>query len=77
MIVSRPVGNKAALVAATARHFRPEFILELRGQNIPISMDGRGPDKAKMERFWWALKYEDITIKKYVSVPQPEVRRST
>ena len=23
-----------------------------------------------MERFWWALKYEDIKIKEYVSLPQ-------
>jgi hypothetical protein len=35
-------------------------------------MDGRGRcrDNAKMERFWWALKYEDIKIKDYVSLPQ-------
>ncbi len=32
---------------------------------IAISMDGRGRcrDNAKMERFWWALKYEDIKLK--------------
>ena len=35
-------------------------------------MDGKGRclDNAKMERFWWALKYEDIKIKEYVSLPQ-------
>ena len=27
-------------------------------------------DNAKMERFWWVLKYEDIKIKEYVSLPQ-------
>lgn len=38
-----------------------EFIAELRTHGIQISMDGRGRclDNAKMERFWWALKYED------------------
>lgn len=49
-----------------------EFITELRGYNIRISMDGRGRclDNAKMERFWWALKYEDIKLEEYVSLPQ-------
>ena len=39
-----------------------EFIEELQRHNIQISMDGRGRcrDNAKMERFWWAVKYEDI-----------------
>ena len=47
-----------------------EFIAELRTHGIQISMDGRGRclDNAKMERFWWALKYEDIKIKEYVSM---------
>lgn len=49
-----------------------EFIAALREHNIRISMDGKGRclDNAKMERFWWALKYEDIKIKEYVSLPQ-------
>jgi putative transposase len=49
-----------------------EFIAVLRDHNIRISMDGKGRclDNAKMERFWWALKYEDIKIKEYVSLPQ-------
>ena len=49
-----------------------EFISELQKHNIQISMDGRGRcrDNAKIERFWWALKYEDIKIKDYVSLPQ-------
>ena len=35
-------------------------------------MDGKGRclDNAKMERFWWALKYENIKIMDYVSLPQ-------
>ena len=49
-----------------------EFLTELRNHGIQISMDGRGRclDNAKMERFCWALKYEDIKIKEYVSLPQ-------
>lgn len=49
-----------------------EFVSELKAHNIRISMDGRGRclDNAKMERFWWALKYEDIKIKEYASLPQ-------
>ena len=41
------------------------FVAELRAHGIQISIDGRGRclDNAKMERFWWALKYEDIKIK--------------
>ena len=49
-----------------------EFTDELRRHSIRISMDSRGRclDKAKMERFWWALKYEDIKIREYDSLPQ-------
>jgi putative transposase len=44
----------------------------LQQNEIQISMDGRGRcrNNAKIERFWWALKYEDIKIKDYVSLPQ-------
>ena len=49
-----------------------EFVGELRNYGVQISMDGRGRflDNAKMERFWWALKYEDIKIREYVSLQQ-------
>ena len=49
-----------------------EFIRELQKNGIQISMDGRRRcrDNAIMKRFWWALKYEDIKIKDYVSLPQ-------
>ena len=38
-----------------------EFVGELRNYGVKISMDGRGRclDNAEMERFWWALKYEN------------------
>lgn len=48
------------------------FTGELKKLGVRISMDGKGRclDNARMERFWWALKYEDIKIKEYVSLPQ-------
>jgi len=74
------------LQMAVERHGRPEifnsdqgsqftsseFTDELLRHSIRISMDGRGRclDNAKMERFWWALKYEDIKIREYDSLPQ-------
>ena len=44
----------------------------LTANGIRISMDGKGRclDNAKMERFWWSLKYEDIKIREYISIPQ-------
>ncbi len=49
-----------------------EFTDELKAYGIRISMDGRGrcQDNARMERFWWALKHEDIKLNDYVSLPQ-------
>ena len=49
-----------------------EFTDELKAYGLRISMDGRGRcrDNARMERFWWALKYEDLRIKEYKSLPQ-------
>ena len=49
-----------------------EFFGELRNYGVKISMDGRARclDNAKMKRYWWAVKYEDIKIKEYVSLPQ-------
>ncbi len=47
-----------------------EFVNALQEEGIQISMDGKGRclDNAKMERFWWALKYEDIKIQEYESL---------
>lgn len=49
-----------------------EFTETLKKLGIRISMDGRGRcrDNARMERFWWSLKYEDLKIHDYVSLPQ-------
>ena len=49
-----------------------ELAADLKEYGVKISMDGRGRchDNARMERFWWALKYEDILLKEYKSLPQ-------
>ena len=49
-----------------------EFIAELERLGIRISMDERDRcrDNAQKACFWLALKYEDINIKEYVSLPQ-------
>lgn len=47
-----------------------EFTKALKDYGIRISMDGRGRcrDNARMERFWWSLKYEDLLIRCYESM---------
>lgn len=49
-----------------------EFTKVLKRNKIKISMDGKGRclDNAKMERFWWSLKYENIYLNDYKSLPQ-------
>jgi putative transposase len=48
-----------------------DFTGELEAANIRISMDGRGRvfDNIFVERLWRSVKYEDIYIKEYRSVP--------
>ena len=47
----------------------------LESAGVAVSMDGRGraPDNVFVERLWRTVKYEDIYIKGYESVP--ELRR--
>lgn len=49
-----------------------EFTERLKAQEILISMDGRGRalDNAFIERLWRTLKYEDISLRDYQSVPE-------
>lgn len=49
-----------------------EFTSALKSYGIRISMDGVGRcrDNARMERFWWALKYEDLLIRCYESMQE-------
>jgi putative transposase len=48
-----------------------DFTGELEAANIRISMDGRGRvfDNIFVERLWRTVKYEDIYIKDYATVP--------
>jgi putative transposase len=52
-----------------------EFTTWLTREEIPMSMDGRGRalDNIFIERLWRSVKYEDIYLKDYATVPQLEV----
>jgi putative transposase len=49
-----------------------KFTGELEGRRIAISMDGRGRclDNIFVERLWRSLKYEEVYLKDYASVPE-------
>lgn len=49
-----------------------QFTGVLKAQGIAISMDGRGRalDNIFVERLWRSVKYEDIYLKGYVTVPE-------
>jgi putative transposase len=77
-----------ALEAALAKHGRPEvfntdqgsqftsegFLAPLIARGISISMDGRGRalDNVFVERLWRTVKYEDVYIKGYETLPQAQ-----
>jgi putative transposase len=48
------------------------FVRRLEAAGIRVSMDGRGRalDNVFVERLWRTVKYEDIYLKDYVSVPE-------
>jgi len=50
----------------------PVFTKVLRKRDILISMDGRGRalDNVFIERLWRSVKYEDIYLRDYASVPE-------
>jgi len=49
-----------------------DFINQLKQKNIQISMDGRGRamDNIFNERLWRSVKYEEVYLKDYQSVPE-------
>jgi len=53
----------------------PEFTGVLQVHHIAISMDGRGRwmDNVFIERLWKSVKYEDIYLKAYGSIPEARV----
>ena len=52
-------------------YFLPLNKVVLEAEQIAISMDGRGRcmDNIFIERLWRSLKYEDIYLKSYETVP--------
>ena len=76
----------AALREAMERYGQPEifntdqgaqftsadFVGELAGRKVRISMDGRGRylDNIFIERLWRSLKYEEVFIKAYGAVTE-------
>lgn len=51
-----------------------EFITVLKKNNIQISMDGRGRaiDNIFVERLWRSVKYENVYLKGYETIPEAE-----
>lgn len=49
-----------------------EWISELQKQGIQISMDGRGHwmDNVFIERLWRSLKYEELRLWSYQTIPE-------
>ena len=49
-----------------------EFAAALKSSNIKISMDGKGrwTDNVFIERLWRSLKYEEVYLKAYETVPE-------
>lgn len=49
-----------------------EWIARLTGLGIKISMDGRGRwmDNVFIERLWRSVKYEDIYLREYATIPK-------
>ena len=52
-----------------------EFVNAVLGKNIRFSMDGRGRalDNIFVERLWRSVKYEDIYLHDYQSMPEVRV----
>lgn len=56
-----------------------EFTSILKQQNIKVSMDSKGSwiDNVFIERFWRSLKYEEVYLRAYQSVPDAKAYIST
>ena len=72
LIMNQPtVFNTDQGVQFTARRFTKR----LEDAQVAVSMDGRGRmfDNIFIERLWRSLKYEDVYIKEYATVPALEI----
>ena len=66
-------GNPEIFNSDQGSQFTSEAFTEvLKGLGIDISMDGRGRalDNIFVERLWRSVKYEDVYLKGYASVPE-------
>ena len=66
--------GRGNLIFSTPTRECNAFTDELAGSHIQISMDGRGRafDNIFVERLWRSVKYEDLHIKEYPTVPALE-----
>ena len=55
-----------------AQFTSPAFVDALENRGIRVSMDGRGRlyDNIFVERFWRSVKYEEVYIHEYQTVPE-------
>jgi len=55
-----------------AQFTNPAFVDSLKNNDIRVSMDGRGRvyDNIFVERFWRAVKYEEVYLHEYQTVPE-------
>ena len=62
---------RVAIVGATGL-VGQEFIKVLEAAEVAISMDGKGRaiDNIFVERLWRTVKYEDVYIKHYQTIPE-------
>lgn len=62
-----------------AQFTSPEFTGVLESQGIRISMDGRGRvfDNIFVERLWRTVKYEEVYLHEYRTVPEVRTRLAT
>ncbi len=67
-LVAQPVGTAKRRVQFTSA----EFTRRLQSANIRMSWDGRGRalDNIFVERLWRSVKYEEVYIHDYQSVPE-------
>jgi putative transposase len=69
--------NSGMIVASEEKHMTSQFtsadfIKVLASREIKISMDGKGAwrDNVFVERLWRTIKYEEVYLHAYASVPE-------
>ena len=72
--VERGAGRRSSTPTRGCSSRRQAFTGRLEAAGVAVSMDGRGRalDNVFVERLWRSVKYEDIYIKGYETVPELE-----